>query len=251
MHNFNSITKSKRALLIVHQKRSDPGEIGKKLIERGYTLDIKRPSLGEKLPENMDEHDLAVIFGGPMSINDSNYEFVKYEIDWINLVLKSEKPFLGICLGAQMLAKNLGGAVKNCMDNSYEIGFFDLIPTSEGLEMFKKQKTFFQWHNEGFTVPNECTILAEGKKFHQQAFKYQNSYGFQFHPEVNLNLHLRWLYYVSLSSPYKLKDKGTQNIVKQLILRIIHNHKINNWLDSFLDNYLFKKNIINYHSLLL
>ena len=108
----------KKALLIVHQKRSDPGEIGNKLIKRGYSLDIKRPALGERLPENMDNHDVAIIFGGPMSINDSNLEFIKYEIDWIDIALKSNKPFLGICLGAQMLAKNLGGNVNKCFDDS-------------------------------------------------------------------------------------------------------------------------------------
>ena len=238
MHKINDTIKSKRALLIVHQKRSDPGDVGKKLIERGYILDIRRPSSGEKLPESMEAHDLAVIFGGPMSINNSAYEFIKYEIDWINVVLKSGKPFLGICLGAQMLAKNLGGTVKSCIDNSYEIGFFDLTPTLEGLNMFKKQKFFFQWHNEGFTAPKECTILAEGKKFNQQAFKFNNAFGLQFHPEVNLKLHLLWIYYTLLFKPHKLKDKGAQSIYKQLTKRIKHDYKIKTWLDDFLDNYL-------------
>ena len=69
--NGNSST-LKKALLIVHQKRSDPGEVGQKLKTRGYQLDIRRPVLGEKLPDSMENHDLAVIFGGPMSINDMN-----------------------------------------------------------------------------------------------------------------------------------------------------------------------------------
>ena len=50
--------------------------------------------------------------------------------------------------------------------------------------MFQQQKTFFQWHNEGFTVPNSCKILAHGTKFQQQAFQYQNAYGIQFHIEI-------------------------------------------------------------------
>ena len=66
---------TRKALLIVHQKRSDPGLIGQKLIDRGYQLDIRRPVNGDKLPDNMDNHDLAVIFGGPMSINDVNLKF--------------------------------------------------------------------------------------------------------------------------------------------------------------------------------
>ena len=63
-----------------------------------------------------------------------------------------------------MLAKSLGGTVGKNNDNSYEIGFFDIVPTKIGNKMFEKQKTFFQWHNEGFNVPKECLVLAEGKK---------------------------------------------------------------------------------------
>ena len=94
--------------MVVHQPRSSTGDVGIKLRERGYTLDVRRPVIGEKLPENMDEHVLVVIYGGPPSAND-NLDYIKYEIDWISKVLESNKPFIGICLGAQMLAKNLGG----------------------------------------------------------------------------------------------------------------------------------------------
>ena len=67
---------SKKALIIVHQRRSSTGDVGIKLKQRGYKLDVRRPSLGESLPDNMREHDLAVIYGGPMSAND-NDEFIK------------------------------------------------------------------------------------------------------------------------------------------------------------------------------
>ena len=65
----------KKALLVMHQNRSQPGDIGKKLIERGYVLDIRKPCVGDNLPNNLDDHSLVVIFGGPMSVNDSNYEW--------------------------------------------------------------------------------------------------------------------------------------------------------------------------------
>ena len=122
--NNKASNEKKNALLILHQARSKPGDLGVKLFNRGYSLDIRRPSLGEKLPETMEDHDVAIIFGGPMSANDSNLDFIKYEIEWINVVLKSNKPFLGICLGAQMLIKNLGGIVKQNNEKSSEIGFF-------------------------------------------------------------------------------------------------------------------------------
>ena len=234
----NLSNRTKKALLILHQARSRPGDLGTKLLARGYSLDIRKPALGEKLPETMNDHDLAVIFGGPMSANDLNLDFIKYEIEWINVVLKSKKPFLGICLGAQMLIKNLGGIVKHNNEKSSKIGFFDIQPTTAGIELFNNQKTFFYWHNEGFTLPSCCKLLAEGQEFKNQAFQCNASYGIQFHPEVNFQLHLLWLYYVLLSAPKKLMVNGSQNIVKQINLRMKHNRNISLWLDHFLDNYL-------------
>jgi GMP synthase (glutamine-hydrolysing) len=229
------MNKEKTALIILHQRRSSIGDVGLKLKKRGYRIDVRKPSLGEKLPDNMDHHDVAIIYGGPMSANDNNTT-IKYETDWINVALEANKPFLGICLGAQMLANNLGGTVQRATDRSHEIGFFEIIPNLEGLKIFQQQKTFFQWHNEGFTVPNSCKILAHGTKFHQQAFQYQNAYGIQFHPEVNLRMHLAWLYFAG----YMLKETGAQTQIKQLNLRLKHGKKINLWLDHFLDNYLLK-----------
>ena len=225
----------KTALMVVHQPRSSTGDVGIKLRERGYILDVRRPVIGEKLPENMNHHDLAVIFGGPPSAND-NLDYIKQEIDWISSALESKKPFLGICLGAQMLAKNLGGTVQRSKDSILEIGFFKIDPTGDGHKIFRNQQTFFQWHREGFYVPKSCNILATGDLFREQAFRYQNAVGIQFHPEVNLNMHLRWLYYAG----YMLKERGAQNRREQLFHRLKHGKKINLWLDSFLDTFFLK-----------
>ena len=229
----------KKALIILHQKRSIPGDIGKKLIKRGYELDIKRPCIGCKLPNKLDDYSLVVILGGPISVND-NMDYINYEIEWIDVVLKSEKPFLGICLGAQILTKYLGYKVEKNSSHLSEIGFFSVSPTKEGEELFKNQKYFYQFHDEGFELPAGSKLLAKGERFKNQAFKYKNCYAFQFHPEVNFYLHLRWLYFVFLKNPKKLFVKGAQNIFYQIYLRIKYNKKISLWLDDFLDNYLLK-----------
>ena len=226
---------NKRALMIVHQKRSSTGDVGYKLKQRGYELDIKRPVFGETLPDNMDNHDLAVIYGGPPSAND-NDDYIKYEIEWITTALRHNKPFLGICLGAQMLAKNLGGTVQKAQDKSFEIGFYNVNPVGKGLRLFQRQKTFFQWHKEGFSAPSVCELLATGDTFQEQAFKYKNAYGIQFHPEVNQKMHMKWLYYAG----WMLHKKGAQKRMQQLNLRVKHGKKINMWLDYFLDNYFLK-----------
>ena len=74
--------KTKKALMIVHQPRSSTGDVGVKLRERGYELDVKRPVIGEKLPQSMNEHDVAVIYGGTPSAND-NLDYINYEIECI------------------------------------------------------------------------------------------------------------------------------------------------------------------------
>ncbi|TIO41942.1 MAG: GMP synthase, partial [Mesorhizobium sp.] len=99
-----------KILIVLHQETSSPGRVGHMLLEEGFDLDIRRPPLGEELPCTLDGHAGAVIFGGPMSANDQD-EFVRRETEWLEIPLKENRPFLGICLGAQMLARYLGGRV--------------------------------------------------------------------------------------------------------------------------------------------
>jgi len=231
----------KKALFVLHQKTSEAGDLGIKLINRGYVIENVRPALGEELPQELTKYGVVVIFGGPMSANDDD-EFIKSEIDWIKLVINSNVPFLGICLGAQILAKYLGCKVQKNNNNLSEIGFYQIKPTSEGMQLFESQKIFYQFHTEGFEIPSGCELLAKGDVFNNQAFKYKNCYGLQFHPEVNLYLHLKWLFLVIIKKPHILFSKGAQNIFYQLRLRLKYNKSISKWLDNFLDKYLLNQN---------
>jgi len=82
-------------LIVLHQEHSTPGRVGNALRQLGYPLDVRRPRFGDPLPDSMAEHAAAVIFGGPMSANDSD-EYVRREIDWIEVPLREQRPFLGI-----------------------------------------------------------------------------------------------------------------------------------------------------------
>jgi hypothetical protein len=93
-------------LVVLHQEMSTPGRVGHHLQGRGYRLDIRRPALGDPLPATLADHAAIVVFGGPMSANDET-DFIRREIDWLSVPLREQKPFLGICLGAQMLARHL------------------------------------------------------------------------------------------------------------------------------------------------
>lgn len=181
----------KKILLIVHQESSDPGLVGQILRDDGYSLDIRRPCLGEILPETMDEHDGAVIFGGPMSANDDNtLPFIRTELDWIETAIDSGKPYLGICLGAQLLARVLGVIVAPHPQELMEIGYVPIAPTLAGQGL---PSIVYHWHREGFELPQGATLLAQGAVFPNQAFRYgASAYGLQFHPEITDTLIDRW-----------------------------------------------------------
>jgi len=230
----------KTVLFVFHQKSSEAGSIANKFKTRGFDFEIVRPSLSETLPEDLNKYQAIVVFGGPMSVND-NAEYMKKEIAWIGKVLKTNIPFLGICLGAQLIAKYLGSKVEKNFEDLSEIGFYKIEPTSKGLKMFESQNIFYQFHSEGFELPSGCELLAKGDIFNNQAFKYKNCYGLQFHPEVNIYLHLKWLFLVLIKKPHVLFRKGAQNFLYQLILRLRYNSSISRWLDNFLDNYLLKE----------
>ena len=184
-----------KLLVVLHQEHSSPGRIGGCLVDQGYELDIRRPRYGDELPSTMDEHAGAVVFGGPMSANDGD-DFIKREIDWIGVPLKAGKPFLGICLGAQLMARHLGARVYTHPDGRAEIGYYDVRPTQAGHAACPEAfpTSVYQWHREGFDLPTGATLLAEGEHFAVQAMQCgPNAYGLQFHPDVTYAMICRWI----------------------------------------------------------
>ena len=183
----------KPVLLVLHQEHSSPGRVGQVLAKLGYPLDIRRPRFGDPLPETMDEHAGAAIFGGPQSANDKD-DFIKREIDWVGVPLRDRKPFLGICLGAQMMALHLGGRVFPHPQGHAEVGYYPIHPTPAGRTICADwPDAVYQWHREGFELPSGGELLAEGDAFSVQAFRYGTGYALQFHPEVTHAMMYRWL----------------------------------------------------------
>jgi GMP synthase (glutamine-hydrolysing) len=226
-----------KVLIIVHQPTSTPGRVGLKLQERGLGLDIRRPCLGEPLPETLDEHCGVVIFGGPMSANDcQELDFIRKEIDWLQVPLTSNVPFLGVCLGAQLLARQLGAEVKTHPEGQVEIGYYPLRPTPEGLRLVPQWPDHaYQWHREGFELPHGAVLLAEGETFGNQAFRYgEAAYGVQFHPEVTQAMVHRW----TVRASHRLSLPGAQPRDAHLEGRLVHDRAVAGWLDRFIDRWL-------------
>lgn len=229
---------SEKVLLIVHQETSDPGRVGAALKARGFELDLRRPVMGDPLPENLDDHEGAVIFGGPMSANDDHLAFIRAEIDWIPVALRAGKPFLGICLGAQMLARALGGSVTTHPDGWHEIGYFPIRPTPQGAFLFPGTYASglcaYEWHGEGFDVPNGAVPLAAGHYFPNQAFGFGAAYAIQFHPEVTAKMMRFW----TLRAAHRLVLPGAQSREEQIEKGDRVDADVDRWLDGFLDHWL-------------
>ncbi|HJM50934.1 MAG TPA: glutamine amidotransferase [Alphaproteobacteria bacterium] len=227
---------TRQVLLIVHQHSSDPGRVARQLRVLGYGLDVRRPALGEALPATLDDHAGAIVFGGPMSANDDHLDFIRAEIDWIPLVLAAGKPFLGICLGAQMLARVLGQRVYEHPEGQAEIGFYPIEATAAGRRagLFGGPLRAYQWHREGFDLPAGAELLATGEIFPNQAFRLGNAYGIQFHPEVTHKIMSRWV----TKGAERLKTPGAQSAEHQLALRRRCEPGVIRWLSHFLQVWL-------------
>jgi GMP synthase (glutamine-hydrolysing) len=221
-------------LIVLHQERSNPGRVGHYLQARGIPLDIRRPRFGDPLPDTLAAHSGAIIFGGPMSANDPD-GYVRTEIEWIGVPLREDKPFLGICLGAQMLARQLGATVAPHPEGKAEIGYYPIDVTPAGRSLMPAwPKAVYQWHREGFDLPAGGELLAAGDMFRAQAFRYgRAAYGIQFHAEVTHAMMCRWI----MAGEQRLSMPGAKCYEQHFADRPVYDFAIRTWLTDFLDRW--------------
>jgi len=221
-------------LIVLHQETSTPGRVGNVLRALGHRLDIRRPRFGDPLPETLDGHAGAVIFGGPMSVNDPD-DFIRREIDWIAVPLREQRPFLGICLGAQMLAVQLGARVAPHPQGRSQIGYYPVRPTPAGLEICPNWPDHvYHWHQEGFELPAGAELLAEGSDFPVEAFRVDHCFGFQFHPDVTYAMMHRW----TTRGHARLELPGARPRHHHFADRAVHDVTERAWLKQFLEGWL-------------
>jgi len=131
--------------------------------------------------------------------DDERHPHLAREVVAIEAALARKTPVLGICLGAQLLARSLGAELRRA--ERAEIGWHEVQPTLAGrddsvLGAFRPSEQVFQWHSDTFELPSDAVHLAQGADgaCAQQAFRYgENAYGLQFHLEANAALIDRWL----------------------------------------------------------
>lgn len=169
-----------------------------------------------------------------MSANDGrDMPGIGAELDFISTALESGKPFLGICLGAQLLAKTLGAHVTTHPAGLAEIGYARIVPTTEGMAYLDGPMMVYEWHREGFDLPRGATLLAEGSVFPNQFFRYgDHAYGVQFHPEVTGETIKRW----TIRSAERLKLPGAQPREAHLSGHASFDGTLNRWIQRFMDH---------------
>jgi GMP synthase (glutamine-hydrolysing) len=174
-----------------------------------------------------------------MSANDSEtLPFIQTELDWLPIALTSGKPCLGICLGAQLIARVLGATVSPHPDGVREIGYFPILPTSQGTAQFQGSLQVYHWHGEGFELPKGAVLLARGETFVNQAFRYgETVYGLQFHPEMTREILERW----TTSGADQLVLPGAQSRDQQIQKHARYGSAFASWLENFLTLWLEKK----------
>ena len=180
-------------IILQHIKVEDPGYIKDLMLKDGFNLTTIELDEGEKIPENLDKFDGMFCMGGPMDTwMEEKYPWLIEEKKRIKeFVVSKKKPFLGFCLGCQLLGEIVGGKV--IKSNPPEIGimkinFLDDKNHDIIFSTFPEKINALQWHSyevKDLENNKDITLLASSPTTKYQIFKYQNhAYGIQFHIEI-------------------------------------------------------------------
>lgn len=184
---------SKTLLAIRHVAFEDLGGFEGPLADAGFS--IRYADVGIDRIADFGDADLLVVLGGPIGVyEDEFYPWLTDEIAFIAARLKAQKPILGICLGAQLMARALGARVYP--GPAKEIGWKPLSLTREGEDLLAPlaDQPVLHWHGDTFDLPDGAVLLASTDVCRNQAYAL-GRYGlaFQFHPEARGEGFERWL----------------------------------------------------------
>ncbi|GAC1358046.1 MAG: type 1 glutamine amidotransferase [Ktedonobacteraceae bacterium] len=186
-----------KVLILQHMRENPEGFVGSLLDEYHVAYDVIDVEK-QTLPDPAG-YAAIIAFGGDQHVYDEHtYPYFRQEKVLIQQAIQLHIPFLGLCLGGQLLAAAIGGQVKP--HTMTEIGFFDVELTEAGkhdplFAGLPGHQKVFHWHEDTFDLPPEAVLLATNENTQNQAFRYgQCAYGLQYHIEVDESTLNTWLY---------------------------------------------------------
>ncbi len=184
-------------LIVKHVDAEGPGLIEYCLNQERVPFRVLRLDPDARLPK-LERFTHIVLLGGPMNVyEEDRFPFLREEDLFIKEAIQRGKTILGICLGAQLIAKALGAKVFKSPVK--EIGWYDVSLTDEGskdpfFSSFPKTFPVFQWHGDTFEIPKSGKLIATSSPISHQAFRYgAKVYGLQFHLEVTEDMIHEWV----------------------------------------------------------
>jgi len=171
----------------MHVDFETPGIIEKWAADRGHVLEGTLTSVNHRLP-GAHQIDFLIVLGGPQSASRTDdYPYLKGEIGLISAMIGQNKPVIGFCLGAQLIAEALGARTRQSPHK--EVGGFPIELTEDGrsdpiLKNLPSAFDVIHWHNDMPGLPDGAILLARSAGCPHQAFRFgDRTYGFQFHME--------------------------------------------------------------------
>jgi len=202
------IVSMKRVIVLQHMDREGPGYIADLCRARGLRVIVVRLDEGATVPSNLGPGDVLVVMGGSMGvgdIGDARYPFLAAEVELMRWALANQRPVLGICLGAQLLAYAAGSRVypnqRPGADEKphpqREVGFGEVTLLNQASEAalagLPPRIPVLHWHGDTYDLPHGAVHLAKSDLCTNQAFRIgQHAFGLQFHVETNADIVGRW-----------------------------------------------------------
>lgn len=217
--------------IIQNDPEVPPGNLTENLADQGITFRLHQIYRGETLP-TLDDMTALIVLGGAMGANDDDrFPFLSPLKQLIQACLKQQRPYLGICLGGQLLAAAADSPVVSCRWEELGTLAVSLTQKGETDQLFagiSSPFSTFQWHHDSFDLPAEATLLASSPACPHQAFRLgSNAWGLQFHPEVTEQIIRTWAAWdpaTACRTEQLLTDfQAVQSAYQNTAKRILHN----------------------------
>jgi len=187
---------TRTAVILQHDPSIHLGNIGPVLTEHGYDLRIVDVTTEDVSAIDPAEADLVVVLGGEMGAYQTDeFPFLEQEKELLRERIAAERPVLGVCLGAQLMAGALGERVYK--GETTQIGYRRVEPTTAGTDSPIRHfdgVPVVEWHGDTFELPEQATLLASSSDYSNEAFAIGGfALAVQFHPEVTDEMHEAWV----------------------------------------------------------